>query len=629
MGNRLTASDASGTIAYQYDSRNRLILETKPDGSTLAYDYDAAGNKVEVVTTAQISGSAVTLIDTHTYDALNRLATTTDSGFNTTGYGYDAVGNRASVSHPNGNVTEYSYDSLNRLTDISVYNGLAVLVDQFSYTLHATGRREVITELSGRVSSYSYDDLYRLTSEAITDAVNGNHNASYVYDAVGNRTQSTVNGVTTGFSYDDNDRLTSAGGDSWSYDANGNTVSQTVDGVTTSYDYDDRNRLAGSTTGGVTTSYSYDVNGIRTGRSSGGSSTNFIVDHNQAYAQVVAEITDGAFARGYSFGDDLISQVFPGGSVFFYHYDGLGSTRSLSDATGLFTDEYDYEAFGELTGSAGSTENSYLFAGEQFDSGLGDYYLRARYYDQGVGRFTQMDSFQGFQNDPQSLHKYNYANLDPVSYVDPTGYFSRLNDLQISQKIQSELRALEVTANLIGISSIISNSRSLTELATAPERASSELSLGLAKVKVRQCAKGGTAECNAGIPILLHGADLGELTRHISDALFAGKPSVLSKRGVRHPDAWRASVPECKGRSRTNQCDEYPFGISDQGGPGNYVLGGVSLRLINGTDNSRGGNRLKRFFVECQVSSSDQFNKWFGVLAFSSVPTTTSLCTRQ
>jgi len=112
----------------------------------------------------------------------------------------------------------------------------------------------------------------------------------------------------------------------------------------------------------------------------------------------------------YSYGDDLISQN-RNGTVAFYHYDGLGSTRRLSNAVGVLTDAYDYEAFGETLNKTGSTENAYLFTGEQLDSSLNQYYLRARYYDQGSGRFTQMDGYQGRMGDPVSLHKYLYAML--------------------------------------------------------------------------------------------------------------------------------------------------------------------------------------------------------------------------
>jgi RHS repeat-associated protein len=39
--------------------------------------------------------------------------------------------------------------------------------------------------------------------------------------------------------------------------------------------------------------------------------------------------------------------------------------------------------------------NKYLFAGEQYDSNLSDYYLRARYYDTNSGRFTRRDTYEG------------------------------------------------------------------------------------------------------------------------------------------------------------------------------------------------------------------------------------------
>ena len=41
-----------------------------------------------------------------------------------------------------------------------------------------------------------------------------------------------------------------------------------------------------------------------------------------------------------------------------------------------------------------------------------------------TGRFTSMDSYLGSVDDPVSLHKYLYANANPVNYIDPTGYFS-------------------------------------------------------------------------------------------------------------------------------------------------------------------------------------------------------------
>jgi hypothetical protein len=35
---------------------------------------------------------------------------------------------------------------------------------------------------------------------------------------------------------------------------------------------------------------------------------------------------------------------------------------------------YTYEAFGDIEGRSGVTQNTYRFTGEQFDENLGDYY---------------------------------------------------------------------------------------------------------------------------------------------------------------------------------------------------------------------------------------------------------------
>jgi len=77
--------------------------------------------------------------------------------------------------------------------------------------------------------------------------------------------------------------------------------------------------------------------------------------------------------------------------------------------------------------SEGNTTNSYLYAGEQRDTESGNYYLRARYFSPLRGGFTQMDTYAGNNQDPITLHKYLYANANPVSNIDPTGRFSMMS----------------------------------------------------------------------------------------------------------------------------------------------------------------------------------------------------------
>ena len=69
----------------------------------------------------------------------------------------------------------------------------------------------------------------------------------------------------------------------------------------------------------------------------------------------------------------------------------------------------------------GSTTNTYLYTGEQFDPDLSFYYLRARYYSEAAGRFVSTDPHEGDPFEPVSLHRYLYANVDPVGMRDPSG----------------------------------------------------------------------------------------------------------------------------------------------------------------------------------------------------------------
>lgn len=102
-------------------------------------------------------------------------------------------------------------------------------------------------------------------------------------------------------------------------------------------------------------------------------------------------------------------------------YDGHGSVRALTDTTGAVTDTYDYDAFGNIVHSTGTTPNVYLYSGEQFDPDLHLYYNRARYLNVTTGRFWIPDSFEGVDFEPETLHHYVYVSNGPVDKFDPSG----------------------------------------------------------------------------------------------------------------------------------------------------------------------------------------------------------------
>ena len=251
-------------------------------------------------------------------------------------------------------------------------------------------------------------------------------NQSFPYDAVGNRLQQNKDGIITTYIYNNNDQILSETENiqetTYTYDNNGNTLTKSIDGtLNISYSYNKDNRMLQAITPTSIISNTYDLAGIRQSQSIDGVITNYLVDPNRAYAQVLEEQNNTNIPQTtYVYGDDLITQTNNQGTHTFA-YDGLGSTRVLTDTTGTVQNSYGYEAFGEIDYQLGTVDNKYLFTGEQYDNNVGFYYLRARYYNASNGRFTQLDTFAGMQFEPLSLHKYLYANSNPANVIDPSG----------------------------------------------------------------------------------------------------------------------------------------------------------------------------------------------------------------
>ena len=131
---------------------------------------------------------------------MNRLDTVTDPAGRAYTHAYDANGNRASLAHPNGVETAYTYDTLNRLTSLATtHPGLSRTIQTYAFTLGPAGNRTRIVEAAGlpqqRTLDYTYDNLYRLTGETVTESLGLAYAKTFAYDPVGNRlTQTTALG---------------------------------------------------------------------------------------------------------------------------------------------------------------------------------------------------------------------------------------------------------------------------------------------------------------------------------------------------------------------------------------------------------------------------------------------------
>ena len=453
-GNILTRVDANGiTTQYNYDDANRLETIDYPGSDDVTYVYDPVGNVTEM------SNAEVTV--SQSFDALNRLtgANVATGGFSkNTSYTYDDVGNRATMTDPDSGVTTYTYDDANRLISLTnpsaqttlftydnasrltqkdlangtyatyVYDNADRLVSvahnnstdttlmSFAYAYDDAGNRLSMTEANGDITTYAYDDIYQLTAANYPDG----SSEAFTYDAVGNRTRLIDSSGTINYSYDDANRLLSAGNVSFGWDNNGNQTSKTENNTTTTYDYDFENRLTDVTFPDATANkFAYYPDGRRlsvTDRS--GIKIQFVYD----FENVLIELNNAGNTMTHytSLGiDDWIS-LRQGMETYYYHKDGLNSIIGLTDFNQTPVATYQYYAYGSQSNSSGNINNPYLFTGRRIDTEADLYYYRARHYDGMVGRFLQKDPM-GFID---GSNLYRYARNNPAIFLDPLGLFS-------------------------------------------------------------------------------------------------------------------------------------------------------------------------------------------------------------
>ena len=408
--NRKTGmTDGTGTTSYSYDNASRLISR-----GSVSFGYDNANR----LTSRTLSGVGVTSFG---YDNANRLTSVVAPGSQTTSYTFDDAGRQLSATLPNGTVEGKSYTSGTAdLLQVAVTkNSGATVVSSFAYTYDNNGRKLTETDAASNVVTHGYDDAGQLTSDVRTGT--GAYSIGYTYDNAGNRATKVVSGGSTQtYAYDNANKLqtVSVGGTtvkSYTYDNAGNTTSVTSTGTST-LTWDAESRIvSASLPGSVSNTYTYNGMGQRVGKSDTVGTFTF----TRGSDAVAASVLSDSVAAYVQSANGLVSEV-RGSTSKFYHTDGLGSTRTLTDGSANTTDVRTTDAFGLIvsTASSGTTATPFGFAGQhgyQQDSDTGLQLLGHRYYDPSTGRFLSRDPVQDGDN------WYTYCNNDPVNAIDPEG----------------------------------------------------------------------------------------------------------------------------------------------------------------------------------------------------------------
>ena len=355
FGRRVEVASAGRTVTSTYDAQGRLVSEAGPEG-TVSYTYDDLGRLTSTIVGTLASPERIT---SYTYDPLGRLKTVTEDrdatvgtdALLTTTYAYDLLGNLDAEIAPNGVITDYTYDDLNRLDEMvsfvddgtvnGVYDsGSDTLIAGFDYTLREDGKRTGVTETFGggltNTISWDYDPLGRLIEEDFDSSDdNLDYIHTYTFDLAGNRltwekdtNHDTNVDETVTYTYDANDRLKTeeldtdgmAGAEqttTYAYSHTQQTSKTVVEGATTTsvatFSYNLQGRMSqvltetytsGSVSHRQRVSFGYDDAGIRVssmleidadanGVYETTTTTTFLSDaqNHTGYSQVLREVT--------------------------------------------------------------------------------------------------------------------------------------------------------------------------------------------------------------------------------------------------------------------------------------------------------------------------------------------------
>ena len=387
-GNLLSEVRDGLNKTFEYDIFGRLTKEIiSPDnfGSpTTIYTYNLDGTAPESIKVEKKNNDSDYSEDIFIYDGFGKVIQTRNLFIPTTtqivnNYFYDSSYRIIRIQNPyfesyssdltspaSGLTTNYTYDSLGRVTNITKQDGSTIgvifdqdLVTQFDengnridYNLDAYNRITNVQEYNGTDvydTTYSYRVDNVLTN--ITDAKNNNF--IFGYDSLGRR-----------ISLDDPNM------NEWTYnyDLNGNLINQT-DGrnITVSMTYDSLNRLTLKFSNNSNVSFVYDIqyNGTLTNITLDGSHFN-IVYHQYTYDDRLRvnqenificyrEVDPGDdecewinYTIKYDSSDKITNMTFPHYNVSYsisYDYNSIGKIKKIND----FLNSTNYNAFGSIS----------------------------------------------------------------------------------------------------------------------------------------------------------------------------------------------------------------------------------------------------------------------------------------
>jgi RHS repeat-associated protein len=425
-----TSTSPAETHTFQYDPSYRVITNVQATRGTLSYQY----NPDDTVLSLSVQGGATTAYTYYPTGAVNTIAWTPISGVFK--YTYTLDGHYQSITTPNGQSRNYSYDDQGRLLQVANTHPSAGNLATFVYGYDLNNVTGQYTRLGQRVSmtasvpsqglvgaltQYSYDSGYQLTQATYPNAAPFNSEVdSWTYDAIGNRVTSTLNGNMRAATYLKNganplngQRLAGDGANAYTYDANGSTTTMTGPGRNLTFTWSAGGRLM-SISGDAPANFAYDYKGRRVAAAEGSSSASFLYSGTRLVATLnTAPPVDYLYGSGV---DEALAVVV-GSTASYSVLDGQGSIVGWGDGAGNVPSTATYDAWGVVRGTsalpaqwlAGYTGREPSVAGLQ--------YSRYRFLLPSTGRFLSEDPLGASED----TNVFRYVHNDPVDFMDPSG----------------------------------------------------------------------------------------------------------------------------------------------------------------------------------------------------------------
>lgn len=262
-GNLTRQTDAKGRILnLTYDALNRLTLKSSPSFfAFFTYDDSAQPNRVGRLSKVTDGSGSTEFF----YDPLGREVKQVKivSGVNFTSQRtYDALERFTSITYPNGEAIQYTYNAQGQVETIA--SGAVQHLTNTDYS--ATQQRTRVAFANGTATDYTYDPLTLRLNRLVTSGPAGAlQDFVYTYDNVGNikRIQDTVGSNTQDFLYDDLDRLVRAAGsygtETYTYDSIANLTAH--NGTQLSYGLPNGSKPHALTSPAAGQTFTYDANG--------------------------------------------------------------------------------------------------------------------------------------------------------------------------------------------------------------------------------------------------------------------------------------------------------------------------------------------------------------------------------